>query len=83
MPFLSADELSFRTVANGERNGQTNEEPVLDKLANLIDQRHVSFGHRGERQDEPMHNQIDQRAIKDSRKTGRSTRNSIRRLARQ
>src|ERR1700730_11712976 len=55
-------------MTHRERNGQTDAEAVLYELRDLVDQRRVSLRHSREWQHYDMHEQVNQRAVKESAK---------------
>jgi len=64
------DQDLARIVTNGQRDGQADDEPVLDEFKGLINRRSVSLGRRGERQHDSMHEQVNQGSVNQTAKDG-------------
>ena len=69
------DQLKFdgylaRIVPDRKSDGQADAEPVLDKFASLVNQRHMTMGSRRDWQYDQMHEEIDQSAVDETGQYG-------------
>jgi hypothetical protein len=57
-------------MTHGERDGQADEEPVLDEFEGLVDEMRGSLGRGREWQHDDMHEQVNQCSVNESAKDG-------------
>src|SRR5260370_42587421 len=67
---LKFEGYSARIVPDRKSDGQADAEPVLDKFASLVNQRHMAIGSRRERQYDHVHKEIDQSAVDETEQDG-------------